>query len=283
MKNFARKTFFHFVIVVFFAFVGCKETVSPEGTKIMYNSVKRRIISQSMVEKTLVAATDLTLTADANYTLGVIRYSQYNHLSNISMHDIGLFSNFADGLVFQDGWASNNLTIGIRARRLAISPISGTTDTDTYNVTNKIADAVGGSFTTETNTGDVLCFQNPGGGEIFPLGIIKTITDDNNIELTSFKSNLVHLVGLDNYFIGKPQSTIEYKTGIVTLNEMYDLAEYVNPADLTGSGQYVSIEYLLEFNTPSDVVFSRDAISSDYDGDDVFFNIVSTLEYTPGN
>lgn len=278
------RNFFHFVMLTFLVFTGCKETVSPEREKTMpYNSIKRRIISQSLVEKTLVAGSDITLTpiSDANTVLGLIQYSDYNHKSNIRMHNIGLFSNFADGLIFKNPWNGNGIDVAIRTRRLDVSMIDG--EPVAWSIDSKIieANAGTGSFNTQAAAGDVLAFEES--DNIYPLGIIETVNSDDQVTLTSFPLNLDRIDLTSNIYIGRPESSVQYTSNIVTLNQLYNLSEYLNPGDLIGDGEYVSIEFLLDFKTSDDIIFSRDAISSDYDGEDVFFNIVSTLEYTKGN
>jgi hypothetical protein len=242
-----------------------------------YNSIKKRIISQSVYETNLVAGTDITIPVDGfKSVLLRIPIGDYNHRSNIRVHNVGIFSNYADGLVFKHPY--NYIAAGYRFYRMGSSPFTGDI---TYDMDDKTVTGAGTSFTTEVFPNDVLIQYSGsivGNYDLSAVGVVDSITNNTALELTSYPvtpNNPAINSGVLTPLLDSQVRTID----ISTLNQMYTLGDYINPIDVSGAGEYIILRSEIDIHEP--LVFSRDAISADHDGETVYFEVHVDLEYTP--
>jgi hypothetical protein len=238
-----------------------------------YNSIRKIHISQAMQENTLVAATNISIPPlDWEDVLFDVYYREYNHLSNLRIHNIGIFSNFADGLVILN--PETPLQVGYTVKRMTESAVlSGTVN---CTPSNKTVTGIGTVFTAEISAGDVLCEETL--GKPLPIGIVDSVTNNTSLELTSYP--LYISSGNPIVKLTEDSQSTEY-INVDTFNQMYRMEDYINPADLSGSGEIISIQARVDHLATLDL--ARDAIASDFDGDTVFFTVHADLEYTPGS
>lgn len=242
-----------------------------------YNSIKKRLISQSVYETVLVAGADITIpTSGFESALLRIPIGEYNHFSNIRVHNVGIFSNYADGLVFKNPYSF--ISAGFRFYRMGAEPFSGDI---TYDMNDKTVTGAGTTFTTQVFPNDVLVQYSgsiSGNYGLSPVGVVKSITNDTSLELTSYPvtpNNVLINSGVLTPLLDSKSRTID----ISTLNQMYTLGDYINPADVYGDGEYIILRS--EISIDEDLVFLRDAIGAAYDGETVSFEIHLDIEYTP--
>jgi hypothetical protein len=237
------------------------------------------MVSQVAQEQTLVAATDITIPAVSFEPVLInIPLDQYNHRSNIEIRSIGLYSNFADGLVFRDPYTP--VAVGLKVSRMVRSVLTGDPGGG-VDYTLKTVSGSGTNFLAELAAGNIIG-QHPvvSGAVPFLFGIVDSVTNNTSLELTSYPLNedggaAIPFIKLEE------ESSVNFYTEVHTLNEMYSLVNYINPAELSGNGEYIIMQMYIVNRT--DLVFLRDTISSDFDDDNVWFHGVAELEYTPGS
>lgn len=213
-----------------------------------YGSANRILRARNVAEKAMPApgATDLTVaTADFVRQIFNLKDSIFDLNTNFRLRRIGVFSNFADGLVFANPDERLDVIVQAVAARSRIA-LSGTSVQTTFGSKNVVG--VGTSFNTELIEGDTLRITDVSGNypryyelSATPAGALAaTLTDySKTTQTVNIGSGRVTKLALDN--AGAKIYTIE---DISELNFLYDIEHFFDPATyfasnvtLPGTGQ----------------------------------------------
>jgi len=243
-----------------------------------YSSVLRTLRARNVCETTISPPTSLTI-ADTEWVRQVVtnRALWVSPQSNFTIKRLGMFCNFADGLVFANANERLNVTLHTQAfTRLQV----GTSITMVSGA--KAATGVG--FTGNISQNTIL--RVPYSGTEYQYVICADDpSTDTDVDLTDYAeanvtgASLVKLVALPNYH------RLDF-TRISELNYMYDIDEFVSPLAFASAAATDMVMWCevnqTEFNYyKSSIDFLTRSVSPDYDGDAVHFDLVVEVEYTP--
>jgi len=245
-----------------------------------YSSVVETMRARDVMELTISPPNDLECarTGDGWRILNVT--DRVNPEGNIILHRVGLFCNFADGLVIKNAHAGPVLEIRVRG----YNDISGTpAGTISMTTDSKTVTGTGTNFTSFGLSFDML-----------------VNTNFNNLHYLVDSVGSATSLTLDSYPLVS-QTVGQWKpmnrTGLFTelaydyinvreLNYMYDTSVLFNPLEggSLDAPDYLAIEgrVLLPLDSSSDAPFYlTKSINTDYDGDTAAFDILADIEFTP--
>lgn len=195
--------------------------------------------------------------------------------TNFLIRQVGLLSNFADGLVF----ASVPDRIDAQVVVAAVKVDSVVTGQLQFASGDKTVVSPGGVFGTQLIAGSIVKVVS-GNGTYYYL--IDSVTDANNAELTDYPK----IAGtLDSYKMATVSSdNLPRYINIPTLNSLYDVNEYLVPvARLSSIAGVEDFVFLARVNTTHDIMFSTIGINTDYENLVCTFDLAMTLEFTSAN
>jgi hypothetical protein len=179
---------------------------------------------------------------------------------------VGIFSNFADGLVFKLPYS--RMTLEVNAASYNLTSLTGT-----LNFTAGSKSVSGGGttlFTSELTAGDIIDISIND-----RLFVVDSITDDDNLVLTDYATN--------SGAFASDKHVLQAQTGIITydiseLNVLYDVDFFGSAAVLSpDSGSVIELTYSPQL---TDTVFLTKTIDTSYDEDMVHFDAAIIVEFT---
>lgn len=210
-----------------------------------------------------------------------------NNASNIIVQRVGLFSNFADGLVFKN--PADQLPLNVRVGLYRQDDLSGVGNTVTFTRGSKAVTGVGTAFTTDFSPGDII-YHNIGidinGNKIGWYYGIESVTNDTNMELMDYAYNTEAGADYAKMTSSSAGTQIANQVHIRQLNTFYELDKFYTPqiyGDTTDFNELViraSISDKTDYYTRADFTFLTKSINTAYDGDTCFFDIRADVEYT---
>lgn len=241
-----------------------------------YAGPNRLFFARNMVENdiALSAGTDITIANTqwiSNQPFRILS-GVVNKNSNMMVRRLGLFSNFADGLVFTSQPYRVDFTIVVAA----ISVGAAITGGITFTLGSRTVTSPSGIF--------------GGGGEIDTNGFFKVGNEYYKIQDVADANNATLS---DNAYVNGNQacniiSTLDSDGFIYqhlpVLNCMADVDEFIVPsARLSGISGLDDLIFLANVNPLHSITFATDGINSAYDTTIVTFDVGMELEYTSAN
>lgn len=240
-----------------------------------------------VADKTLSPPSDFSL-APAECYEGVVdvQPGEWNVNSRLIVREVGIFSNFADGLVFKNIY--EKMSLKLTATTLSTDHVLAGTATTTLNARGIVG--AGTSWNTGADQlvpGDVVLVTTPNTSQYC---VVNTVTNDTNITFTQYPKMASGNVTLT--LLSRPAATLQDKTGfrnISALNTFYDIDWFINPRIATNDHQPV---IFVKINSGFDVAgqppsisqhsttFLTKSISTDFADDHVSFDVLFKCEVT---
>lgn len=255
-----------------------------------YSSTTRTFVAtQGIQEHTLNPPNDLLIDYTACKPVAVgITPGQISPHGRIIVEGIGLFSNFADGLVFKNPYER----ISITGRAYGAKAEDTITVNASCSVDSKTINGCGISYDPSLESGDLLLLTDIGSLDTYYKSQVVVVDEvaDTTTTITQYPdftlpSDLV-VQKIDKY------SEVDYGglMHIGQLNTMYSMNWQINPSKFSPIGftNYSQIAIVLQVNgygridgaeaerytTTRDITFLTKSINSDYADDKVWFDIV---------
>ena len=242
----------------------------------LYSSTVRRFISSPLNVDTIAPPADYTVAAGSYssfmYTKGpaIALQPLLNPDSNLIIHNIGLFCNFADGLVFK---TPIPFIMQLRAEtynRDAVLPLL----TGVVSATAGEQKITGGGttlFNAELAAGDVIVLNG------MPIRIDSVTNDDEAITV-----EYIPLTVASEPFIQKLAVTGADNSEtmfVSTLNDMYPTTSFINPVALYASpSAFIFLRGL--FKNDINMDFLTKSVDTAFDGDLVYWTVQADIEFT---
>lgn len=259
-----------------------------------YSATNRIFVARNVLhEKTISPPNDLTVApADLRtVALGILPF-QLNPNSRIVVRRVGVFCNFADGLVFKN----QHQRLDISARGIGITNSSALTATATTALNSRTLTGVGTGDDPTLADGDLLQIVKSSPARFQYLVVdgapAAASTDVTQFPLFASAGN----VTVNKLTIGGSED----RDGIIqinTLNVMHDWNWFVDPGTFNVTS-ISNIAILMSMNEnieiggggvgnltvdEHDTVFLTKSISTDFDGDSVWMDIVTECDVTLRN
>lgn len=235
---------------------------------------KQTIVSKGVFNDALSLPNDFVWDIPAVTPLPFCYINKFdiNENTNMIIRKVGVFSNFADGLVPKNRGEHLPMTFNITGYD------AGTlqTGTVTVNAGNQSVVGAGTNFMGEFSVSDVVSI--PGLSATW-LMHIKSITDNTNMDLTEYPlfDHTGENIALHSSVGGGTVSTFELP---VVFNHMFTVDEFIPILTTIGTTAPSFITVRPQLLHEEDIDFLTDSISTDYDGEDCFIDIVAEVEYT---
>lgn len=244
-----------------------------------YFAQQRRIIARQVYSGLLAPPADFVIPSGSLVTRAfILNHNNINVESNIVIRNVGLFCNFADGLVFS--MASVEPT-AFQLKAYAYGP-KGTNKTGTLSIVagSTAVVGVGTQFDTDPDIAADGTFALDGSNAF--IYRISSISDDTNLVLKEYPiaSFSGQNFGLCTQLGGT--KTLEFGTEIGVLNEMIPFDEVVSLPSFVPYGsdiQFIVLEIIFDNEDP-DWTFLTKSISTDFSGDGATFYAMMDIELT---
>jgi len=243
-----------------------------------YFSVERRFFATNVYSAAIAPPADFDIAAGAwNNRLFSINNREINPNGAILVNRLGLYSNFADGLVQKEHF--DRIWVSLTARAYTYLPLTQLTGTVSVTAgTNALVAAGDGAFTTELAANDVITTGGPLGISGKFLYRVASVTDDDNVvlkdyvEQTSAPTTWVKLTSLGSEAFRQIE--------IRNLNEMSPVDQFLSPSLYAATGvYYISLE--IDFlAVVTSLTYMTKSINASYSGDTCFFDAYADIEYT---
>lgn len=251
----------------------------------MYRSVTRMLTGRNLVENTLNVPVNINLAA----TVSPVYHAFFNPLrsiypqSKVIVKRVGIFCNFADGLVFSDAHGSYELDIVCMATKKTLIANGSSVS---FTEPSRTLTGVGTQFSTGGQ------FTGGGNGTFLEFGSglynqVYQIVSDTEITMHSMpeSSGSFNIPSGSVSIVTDAGSEAKVQVNnIRTLNNMYEVNELLDPFDgitldnlATGILLYASIDRTVS------ATFLTDSISTDYNGDIASIDVVAEFDFTPRN
>lgn len=234
-----------------------------------YSSIERRHWARNIYETTIPAASADIVLANGNFVNQIVRDSFIiEPHTNLLMRRLGVYSNFADGLVWKNPSEFLFLTIEVHSVYQDSAP------TGTQNVTLGSKTLTGTLLTTDFGAGNFVWDTTAAS-----FYRINSLADAANGTLDNYASR----TSADSFIRLLPISdALSVVAEVRTLNEMYEVEEFFNPL-VFGAGANTPEFIVIDVRLASygDVTFLTKSINTDFEGDPVYFDVALDLEYTP--
>lgn len=247
-----------------------------------YGSIVRTYTVRNLYEATLTVGNDITLPQVDNRTLTQL-VADISRETIFSPRRIGIFSNFADGLVFKNPADRINIgvqydpfvegdryTLGFTQGAKAVTTVAGTpgwTPGTTYPLTVYVPVTVTGF-----------------GNEQVVVNITATGANTGDLEdYWQYGTNNLTARALSNSVIVPTTRTV---LGISALNCMYEFNDVATPFLIEGGGNFDVVRMRLNVNrlgggsATNTTTFMTHAIDSSFNDSDVYFDAVVEVEFT---
>lgn len=255
-----------------------------------YSSVSRTMRARVLDNGTISPPTEIN-PGTINLRVNVLNTNRdyMNPNSNFVIRRIGMFSNFADGLVFKDPWftwaAKIFVTVGNRSA--LTGSWSGGADG------RQLTTGAGTGNATSANVFDGLLFGDLTENSQSQYYIKGSGGDDDTINVSDYIME-AGVSAKDAYRIiaagGSFSADSAYLGTFRELNYMYDVDELFNPLQFVSVGTSITELIIavqpqwptIQFGNPQ-WAWLTDAINTDFDQDEWFVDFVADVEYTPKN
>lgn len=245
----------------------------------MYNSITRTLVAQAVREATLNPpnSLDLSFNEDSGSYYGVFRaYERMSPQSIVMLRRVGVFCNFADGLVSQ----SRNDYFNLRVQAASVTPVSIEDGISVSTVRG--SRTLAGNGTLFSSSGQFLEGEY---GTLLEFGsgyFNRVHSIESETELTMSMPAL----STGDYDIPggvRIASMLDYQFSVLRqirqLNYMYEVNQILNPFD--GDSESRGVVLQADLALTDEAQFLTKSISSDFSGDNVVVDIVAEFEYTP--
>jgi len=217
--------------------------------------------------------------------------NELNFNSNILIRSIGIYSNFADGLVFKN--ASNRFDVKIGAANYSASAfLAGSV---TFTEGTKQVDGAGTFFTTGAIplvAGDIIKLgtAGPAGGErYYVVDYIDPVLVDTRLFVTDYLKDTIGGAGRPVVKMIFPVAGSQqnyYCEDIGEMNMQFPIDKYMYPSLYGGAGgneTIITVELNVihpDYRVAHDTVFMTKSVNVAFAGDPCFFDAGIELEYT---
>lgn len=242
----------------------------------------RTYFARNLFEGIITPPADFTLASancerqvfDLNYAAGggPVPLVPINSETNVHFRSAGVYSNFADGLVFKNAWQRVDLEIRV------VAYTRGSTLTGTAAVPNnsKTITGAGTAFVAEVGANDLLEIV-PIGGPPREVGIVDVITDNTHLDLNNYP---LTNFGNCELRILTPVETIYYDVlSLPVLNAMYYVNHFISLTGVERDGLLLDARLNNSPFSAHDTVFLTKSISPDFE-DAVHFDGALDIEFT---
>jgi hypothetical protein len=245
-----------------------------------YGSHVKAFRARNVVEGTLAPPGDFSITSANIFTQVLQPERSININSNFSVQQVGVYSNYADGLVIKDPRYRLDVFITARSYIQAAVDLTGvlTFDPSTKNVT-----AVGGAFLAELAAGDFISIIAAGFKE---YAIVNSVTNNNLLVLRDYPYlNPAGLLYTARRLApsGGTASAVLYRD-VSELNQMNQVEQFLTPTlysvaaatDIVLTG---SILQRVGAGGPITIPFLTKSIDVTFTNS-IYFDIMANIEYT---
>lgn len=213
-------------------------TTSGYGTPITLRPsvrVSRTFLARNVLgPKQIIPPADVTL-LESDWLTQLVEFGPQtlDDQSNLLVRRVGLFSNFADGLVFKNPYERFHIQLTAYSASIG-AKLSGKGNTPSLSTKALTGDA-STIFTGEVSPGDVLLLVRNSDSRAQYV-TVDSVTDNSNIILRDFP---LFVESSDNLLMFKMQLTAGASSTIVrhvnNLNQMYDLDWFARPAFISSA------------------------------------------------
>jgi hypothetical protein len=245
-----------------------------------YNTQLMTLVARNVFEGVVVPPADLSLSASSrDQVFNLSEAGQFTFSSpvnagrNIFLSRLGLFSNMADGLVFNLASARPSIILTASTMRESLTLSGGAT----FTQGSKVVTGAGSAYNVEIAAGNYLAFTTPG----FLERVVRVahVTGAGQFELYDYSLNTLPGVTLRKLTTGTP--AISFTTnGLPVLNTLFSTECFmpigvnaVNPAYT----YYTVLTGRVEF--PGTATFSTKSIDTAFANTPVFFDLVAEVGY----
>lgn len=273
-----------------------------------YGAIQRQVVARNIYEATLTSGTDITISYDdwvenfLDLQPGTpsaanelpTRSDLLNVNTNLRIVNCGIYSNFADGLVFKK--PSSRLNVRIKAQGIKATKYLSGAETAAVYSNDKTLTGVGTTFTADVSVGDLLFiplqlrFGAPRYiGQIF---WVTEVTDNTHLELNDYP--IATNTALDaatsfSTLVTTTNSEIILVRQISNLNELYAVDEFITLANFVETDTeniilratiYNDDNFAEDVANQQDTAFMTHTIDSAFNDETVTFDVVATVEAT---
>lgn len=238
-----------------------------------YGSITRQYTIRNVYEDTLTVGTDIVIPSGDSYddlkTAEKFTFDT-NQQTNFLIRRAGVFSNFADGLVFKNPEDRIDIDMSFRAyKRNQVYDLNVT-----YG--SKAVTAVGTTGWIPGNHAPISIFGIP------QIVLFVDVTGANSGNLEDYWMYDTGLVNARTLTLEGVGTEFSFKN-VSTLNCLYDVDEPAYPFLIsTGSGDYDLIAFHCGLNLQTDhtTTLMTDIIDTAFEQQTVFFDVVAEIEFT---
>lgn len=244
-----------------------------------YGSILRTFLSRTIYETTLTPGTDVVIPGTAFLINGRTfpeLTRDIHHETNYIVRRLGLFSNFADGLVWKNPADRADVTLNFVAYN--------------FSTEYELSMTYGAKGVTASS-------GNPGWtpGTRVPIAIFSTTFGPGNYVIMYVDPTGAGAGDLEDYWQGATAASVQafnltqvgsdtlhtFKN-ISLLNCMYEVNEIAEPTKIGGANEYAlqAFHVALNFDPEHTTTFLTKSIDASYADDTVYFDIVAEVELT---
>jgi len=237
-----------------------------------YFGIQRQFLAKGVYSAAISPPNNFTVPAAGGFATTIVDIDQesIDPDTNVILSEVGLFCNFADGLVL--GQACQRLLLGFTARAFREDPtvgdLQGTLDITTCS---KAVTGAGASFDTELADGEYFAV----GAWIYKVDGAPGGANAMNIAYWPPQNH----VGATGTKLQQVGTQIYRRVEITDLNMMVPINEFLTPA-LFSSALVTRMAIEVSFLQGVDLVYLTKSIDTSYADDPCFFDVRLGIEYT---
>lgn len=240
-----------------------------------YGSVRRTFTARNYYTGTITPPNDFVLGSSNKFFPAISIAGLLNKNSNIIIKGIGIFSNFADGLVFKNPGDVMPVHIYVQGKKLS-NQLTGTFSVDTSN-TSLVG--VGTLMDTELNAGDGTILLNPPNSAL-PQQIVKiAVSTVNPLLGTLLTPPLLSYSNVRAWTMTQATyvSVVEY---VKILNMMQPCEVFLSPIQYSNNATDLITIDVVSLIDPS-CTFMTKSVNTSFAGSAINFDVVLDIETTP--
>jgi hypothetical protein len=246
-----------------------------------YDSTERRIVARNVYEGTIAPPADLSIAAGSwvqqpfhvgyNYLGGAI----YSSEGNLFLKRVGLFSNFADGLVPKT--PARSLIVRIEPGRYFVNPTPA--GSVTFTAGSKTVTGIGTTFTADLPAGSIVQSQS---NYIYRVASLDGVNPDTVAYLSDYALYTEPGV-IYNCLTSAVSAIYALSFGFRTLNEMVPVEKYMPVSSIGAVGTKIILQAAVSSSDGGNMDFLTKSIDSLFAGDTAFFDVQAEIEYSAGS
>ncbi len=239
-----------------------------------YSSREQTLYARNVMEKVISPPSNLAIVPATDMIRQVFSSNglAINSNSNAVCKRVGIFCNFADGLVFKDPFGRLNVNIYAYGCTLPASPLAG--DINGGLAGQKDIIGLGTSWNTALNVGDLILITGLTGQQIT---YVKTITDATHIQLSDYLRFTPLNGKVYKYAINGSAAFTFYDMAV--MNAMHSCDVYLRPSQYANASTN-AIVFAAQLWSANNFEFLTKSANPAFAGDTAFFDAVIDLEYT---